>query len=98
MCVQKNQMSNNQFTNAISNLNQINANVTNVSSTFAAAAAAVVAPAANFVNNNVNGPTSQAITTSNVILQTLKRRNTKVVVPLDERVSFVSSSLVSQLI
>lgn len=96
MCVQKNQMSNNQFTNAISNLNQINANVTNVSSTFAAAT--VVAPAANVVNNNVNGPTSQAITTSNVILQTLKRRNTKVVVPLDERVSFVPSSLVSQLI
>jgi len=39
----------------------------------------------NNTNNNVPTPT----TCSNVILQTLKRRNTKVVVPLDERVSLL---------
>ena len=39
----------------------------------------------NNINNNLPTPT----TCSNVILHTLKRRNTKVVVPLDERVSYL---------
>lgn len=69
---------NNQFTNAISNLNQINVN------------APTVVTSVNTANlaTCTNLPPSN-ITTTNVILQTLKRRNTKVVVPLDERVSIL---------
>ena len=76
---------NNQFTNAISNLNQINVNVatpvTNTNTVHQANSAFVVTS-----TSVANVPASTNITSSSVILQTLKRRNTKVVVPLDERV------------
>ncbi len=41
------------------------------------------------VNNNINNNLPTPTSCSNVILHTLKRRNTKVVVPLDERVSYL---------
>ena len=43
----------------------------------------------NNVNNNINTTSAYNGSTNNVVLQTLKRRINKVVVPLDERVNFL---------